>query len=122
MFIEPLPPRLKALAQTVEAAIEALPGVTRASMWGSRNFKVGKKLFVCYGTSPAGLVLEFKLPPAAARAALATGIAEKHGFRTLAASGWIAVRLTRKRDVPRVLAWVGLSRTLYPGAEGGRRQ
>jgi len=108
-----IPPRLRALARAVERAIEALPGVTRAVMWGSRNFKVGKKLFVCLLVSPKGILLEFKLPEDEARAAVLAGKAEPHSFRNLAASGWVKVLLRSRKDLPRIVRWVRTSRELY---------
>lgn len=38
MITKVLPPRLRALSGAVESAIGGLPGISRAWMWGERNF------------------------------------------------------------------------------------
>ena len=108
-----IPARLQALAADLEKAIEALPRVTRAPMWGSLNFKIGKKLFVCYDLRPEGAVFEFKLPEEEARAAILAGQALPHGFRSHAATGWVKVTVSRKKDAARLLRMVRRSRDLH---------
>ena len=98
-----------ALAMTYAGA----DGVTRKEMWGSRNFKLGDKVFVCWAPSAGGILVEFKLSLDEQRAALATGLAKPHGRGNHAAHGWVAVNLTRKADVPTVMRWIKQSRALY---------
>lgn len=116
MITKVLPPRMRTLAREVESALEALPGVSRAWMWGQRNFKVGKRLFVSYAALPKGIILEFKVTPERAREIRKTAIGRGKPWGNLGVSGWVLVKLSRRSDLPRVLDWVKASRALYPGA------
>jgi hypothetical protein len=90
-------------------------------MWGTRNFKIGPKLFICFILTPTHVSLEFKLPPEAAALAARRPFARPMKFAKLGNHGWIEVRLARRSQIPAVLRWIRTSRTLYPASLEPRR-
>lgn len=114
MKFKPVPLPLRRLMLRLNGKILEFPGVRHAWMWGSRHYKIGDKLFVCFFMTSKWLSLEFKVPPGTAKQALKFSFAKPSSWKSMAANGWIEVRLTRAGQLRPVLSWIKASRSLFP--------
>ena len=103
--------RVRALAESADAAIAALPGVAATER---QSFRVGKKVFVRCELGEHGVIYGFKLAPDDAGRALRSKALRSMRFGGMGAKGWVELELRRKAELATLLRWVACSRTLYP--------
>lgn len=113
MKFKPVPLPIRRLMLEMNRRILKLSGVRHAWMWGTRNYKIGEKLFVFFVMKPEGLVLEFKVPPDVVKPALKNSFARPSAWKSMAAHGWIEVRMTRRSQVKSVMPLIEASHRLF---------
>lgn len=116
MTEDDLPPlRLRRPAFDLRKQILTLPGVYEAWMRGTRNFRIGKKLFVCFAVTPTHVSLEFKPPKEdALQARKRHAFVKPMKFANMGKHGWVEIRFPRKAQMKPIFELVKRSRMLYP--------
>jgi predicted DNA-binding protein (MmcQ/YjbR family) len=90
---------LREAAEALEAEALSFPGAWPDHPWGDSVVKVGKKIFVFFGTPDEdGFGLSVKLPESADEALTMPG-AEPTGYG-LGKAGWVTLRYNPGDDVP----------------------
>lgn len=90
---------LHEVAEALEGEALSFPGAWADHPWGDSVVKVGKKIFVFFGTpDDGGFGLSVKLPESADEALTLPG-AEPTGYG-LGKAGWVSLRYQAGDDVP----------------------
>jgi predicted DNA-binding protein (MmcQ/YjbR family) len=110
---KPVPLPIRRLMLEMNRRIMSLSGVRHAWMWGTRNYKIGDKLFICFVMKPEGLVLEFKVPPDLAKPAIRRSLARPSAWKSMAANGWIEVRMSQAKQIRAVMPLIEASHRLH---------
>jgi hypothetical protein len=121
-------PRSGQLLGEIGSSLGELPDVFSTAQWGGRAYKVpgpgGSRnrpkllAFVCLTRDEKAVSVSFKLPKDRAAAAVDRHAwIEPHDFGSLARSGWVAARLTTRRQWQSLRPLIQASRQLYPRTE-----
>lgn len=105
------------VAQSLNEAVGAWPGVKITPMFGRWGYFVGEELFACFPLRPKDTDLWIRLTPEDQARALKTPGITPH--RRFARRGWIECQVDSVQALPRALRWLRRSYETLMSQQGG---